>query len=315
MDTLESFEFKQRKYMPVFPRAKGKPTSFIEGYPCEDDEPMAATGFHGEQINTLSDQLSRYFEMDAYIHIGIDSFIYYREGDITKVVAPDIFVVLGVAKYPLRRSFYTWSEGAVPTTVFGFLSDATANHDRNEKVQTYMTDMGVAEYFIHQPEMKKPPEFRGWRRNPSGGVEEIAPDERGGLFSEALNLWLRWEDRLTTHTRLLRPYLPDGTPITTSSEEQRHRKRSDLRAEEALERERQELRRRRNAERSARDEADRRRDAERLARVEAARRREEAERRREAEIRAGEESERRRDAEAEVKRLRAQLASRRGDSA
>ena len=301
MDTVDSFEFKQRKYMPIFPRANGKPTIYIEGYPCEDDEPMAATGFHGEQINTLSDQLSRYFEMDAYIHIGIDNFIYYREGDITKFVAPDIYVVLGVAKYPLRRSFYTWSEGAVPTTIFEFLSDATANQDRHEKVRLYMTEIGVAEYFIHQPDMERSPEFRGWRRLPSGGMEEIEPDERGGLYSEELRLWFRWEDRLTTHTRLLRPYLPDGTPITTSSEEQRHRKRSDLRAEEALERERQELRRRRNAERRIR--------------VEAARRREEAERRREAEIRAGEESERRQDAEAEVERLRAQLANRRGESA
>ena len=282
MDTLDSFEFERRKYMPVFPRAKGKPTSFIEGYPCEDDEPMAATGFHGEQIVTFSDQLSRHFEVDEYIHIGIDSFIYYREGDITKVVAPDIFVVLGVAKHPLRRSFYTWSEGAVPTTVFEFLTDDTVNQDRHEKVQLYLIDIGVQEYFIHQPEMEMPSEFRGWRRPPSGGAEEIAPDERGGLFSEALNLWLRWEDCLTTHTRLLRPYLPDGTSITTSSEEQRRRKRSDVRAEEALERERQELRRRRNAERRVR--------------VEAARRREEAERRREA--------------EAEVERLRAQLAKR-----
>ena len=293
MDTLESFEFKQRKYMPVFPRAKGKPTSFIEGYPCEDDEPMAATGFHGEQIVTFSDQLSRHFEVDEYIHIGIDSFIYYREGDITKVVAPDIFVVLGVAKYPLRRSFYTWSEGAVPTTVFEFLTDDTVNQDRHEKVRLYLIDIGVQEYFIHQPEMEMPSEFRGWRRNPFGGAEEIAPDKHGGLFSEALNLWLRWENRYTTHTRLLRPYLPNGTPITTSLEEYYLRLDAEARLEEKT-------KQRRAAETRAEQEACQRK---------------EAERRREAETRAEKEAERRRDAEAEVERLRAQLASRRGDSA
>ena len=220
MDTVHDFKFKQKKYMPIFPLASGKPTIYIEGYPFEDDEPMAATGFHGIQITTFFDQLSRYFAINAHIHIGIDNFIYYHEGDITKFVAPDVYVVFGVDKHPQRRSFYTWSEGAVPVAIFEFLSDATANKDRSEKVQVYLKDMGAQEYFIHQPEMEKPAEFRGWQRGTSGNIVEIMPDAQGGLFSEALNLWFRWEEDQTTHVRLLRPYLPDGTLITTSMEEQ-----------------------------------------------------------------------------------------------
>ena len=219
MGTRNDFQHKQKKYIPVFPKATGKPTIYIEGYPCEDDEPMAATGFHGEQIGNLAEQIMRYFSIHPHIYIGIDNFIYYREGDITKFVAPDIYVVFGVDKYPQRRSFYTWSEGAVPTTIFEFLSDSTADHDRHEKVDIYLGDMGAEEYFIHQPEMKKPAEFRGWRRLPSGDILEIVPDAEGGLFSEALNLYFRWEDQRHSHVRLLRPYLPDGTPITTSMEE------------------------------------------------------------------------------------------------
>lgn len=38
MDTINAFGFKQRKYMPVFPKATGKTTVYIEGYPCEDAE-------------------------------------------------------------------------------------------------------------------------------------------------------------------------------------------------------------------------------------------------------------------------------------
>jgi hypothetical protein len=52
MDTLNDFEFKRKKYMPVFPKASGHHTSCIGGYLSEDDVPMAATGFHGEQIVT-----------------------------------------------------------------------------------------------------------------------------------------------------------------------------------------------------------------------------------------------------------------------
>ena len=232
MDTTNDFEFKQRKYMPVFPKASGNPTVYIEGYPCEDDEPMAATDFHAEQIATLSDQLKRYFAISELVHIGVDSFIYYREGDITKFVAPDIHIVFGVDKYPLRRSFYTWAEGATPVAVFEFLSDSTAHQDRVEKVGVYLNDIGVQEYFIHQPELKKPAEFQGWRRGPSGNIVEMVPDANGGLFSEALNLWFRWEEQQHSHVRLLRPYLPDGTPITTSMEEQHLRVAAETRAQE-----------------------------------------------------------------------------------
>ena len=255
MDTLNDFESKQRKYMPIFPKASGKPTIYIEGYPCEDDEPMAATGFHADQITIFSEQLSRYFSINAHIYIGVDSFIYYHEGDITKFVAPDVYVVFGVAKFPQRRSFYTWSEGATPAAIFEFLSDSTADQDRHEKVRRYLMDMKAQEYFIHQPEMKKPSEFRGWRRNPSGGIVELSPDAQGGLFSEALNLYFRWEDQLDTHVRLLRPYLPDGTPITTSMEE--HRLRME---EQQLRMEEQQLRI--EAETRAAEEAQRRQEVE-----------------------------------------------------
>ena len=212
MDTLNDLQLKQRKYMPICPKASGKPTVYIEGYPCEDDEPMAATGFHADQISIFSEQLSRYFSINTDIYIGVDSFIYYREGDITKFVAPDVYIVLGVNKYPQRRSFYTWAEGAVPAVIFEFLSDSTADQDRHQKVHVYLNDIGVQEYFIHQPEMEKPSEFQGWRRSRSGDIVEIEPEAQGGLFSEVLNLYFRWEDQLNTHVRLLRPYLTRWPP-------------------------------------------------------------------------------------------------------
>ena len=288
MDTTNNFEFKQRKYIPVFPKANGKTTVYIEGYPCEDDEPMSATDFHGEQISALYEQFKRYFAINELVYIGIDSFIYYSEGDITKCVAPDIHIVFGVAKYPLRRSFYTWAEGTAPVAIFEFLSDATARQDRNEKVGVYLNDIGVQEYFIHQPELEKPAEFRGWRRSLSGGIIEMEPDPQGGLFSEALNLYFRWEEQHHTHVRLLRPSLPDGTPIPTSLEEHHLREAAQARAEE---------------------EAQRRQDAEKLAATEAQRREKEAQRRQDAEKLAATEAQRRQDAEAELEKLRTQLAN------
>ncbi|RKU16382.1 hypothetical protein C6501_05515 [Candidatus Poribacteria bacterium] len=282
MDTVHEFEFKRKKYMPIFPKASGKPTVYIEGYPFEDDEPMAATGFHADQITILSDQLSRYFAINEHIYIGVDNFIYYREGDVTKFVAPDIYVVFGVEKYPQRRSFYTWSEGAIPVAVFEFLSDATANQDRHKKVQLYLIDMGVQEYFIHQPEIDKPAEFCGWQRSRSGNILEIKPDAQGGIFSEVLNLWFRWEVQHDSHVRLLRPFLPDGTLITTSREEAHLRiQEQNLRIQE------QNLR-----------------IQEQNLRIQ------EQNLREEAEMMAAKEAARRQELEAELETLRAQLANR-----
>lgn len=104
METVKDFVFKRRKYMPVFPKAAGKPTVYIEGYPYEDEVPIPTTGFHGEQINIFYDQLSRYFAIHPDIYVGVDNFIYYREGDMRKCVAPDVYVVLGAAKYPRQPS-------------------------------------------------------------------------------------------------------------------------------------------------------------------------------------------------------------------
>ena len=279
MHTVKDFEIKQRKYMPTFPKASGKTTVYIEGYPCEDDEPMAETDFHAEQILTLSDQLKRYFRINDLVHIAVDSFIYYREGDISKCVAPDMHIVFGVDKYPLRRSFYTWAEGAVPAAVFEFLSDSTAKQDRNKKVELYLNEIGVKEYFIHQPELKKPAEFRAWQQGSSGNVIEMEMEADGSIFSRALKLLFRYEEQPHTDVRLLRPFLPDGTPIATSMEETHLKEAALARVEEEVF----------------------------LREVE-------TQRRKEAETRADEKAQRLQEAEAEIEQLRAQLANRQTDN-
>ena len=307
MNTRNDFELKQRKYMPVFPKAIGKPTIYIEGYPYEDEEPMPAGEFHGMQMHSLFDQFLRYFQAHPHIHVGMDNFIYYREGDIRKVVAPDVYVVLGAEKLPLRRSFYTWAEGTVPTAVFEFLSDTTASEDRHEKVEVYLRDMGVAEYFIHQPDMNRPIEFRGWRRDALGDIVEIEEEADDGLFSASLNLYFRWELHEAWELRLLRPYLPDGTAITTSMEEHHLRVEEHHLRVAAEELAAAESERRQAAEELTAGEAERRQAAETLAR-------EETERRQTAETLAREETERRQAVEAELERLQAQLANRQNEN-
>ena len=64
MNTINDFTIKQRKYMPVFPKATGTPTQYLPGYPYEDEHPMPATELHGVQAHTFFDQIYRYFQVD-----------------------------------------------------------------------------------------------------------------------------------------------------------------------------------------------------------------------------------------------------------
>ncbi len=257
MDRISEFYAKANKYMPIFPKATGQPTVYIEGYPFEDDEPMAETISHAIQINFLFDQLFRLYQSDPYILLGLDNFIYYSEGDRKKCVAPDIFVVLGAKRTPPRRSFYTWAEGTTPDTIFEFLSDSTKNDDRDRKVQIYLGEMGAQEYFIHQPDLERPAEFRGWYRDTSGEIIEMTQDTPRTLFSERLNLLFKWNVEVDLEVRLLRLYLPDGTPMTTSIEVQRlYEEEKELREEEQQQRE--------IAEAKAEEQAEQLRDAKNL---------------------------------------------------
>lgn len=231
MNPSVDFRREHGYVLPVYPKASGKATTYIEGYPAEDDEPMAETQFHARQIVTLSYQLGAFFGFEEKVYIGTDNFIYYAKGDISKKVAPDIFVVLGVDAIPARRSFYTWAEGVAPAVAFEFLSDSTERKDRAIKPQLYLQTIGMQEYFIHQPQGDRRPESRGWRRTAAGEIIEIPPElppwmqgasEQMALFSKALNLWFMPEDQ-PDKVKLLRPYYPDGTPLPTYEEVKQER--------------------------------------------------------------------------------------------
>ena len=300
MDSINEFYAKANKYMPIFPKATGQPTIYLEGYPFEDDEPMAATIFHGRQISSFHDQLFRLYRLEKHVFVGIDSFIYYSEGDIKKCVAPDIYVVLGAKNTPSRRSFYTWKEGAVPDTIFEFLSESTKKDDRDRKIQIYLEEMGAKEYFVHQPHLEEPAEFRGWYRDTSGEIIEMTSDTPRTLFSEKLNLVFKWNVDMDYEVRLLRPYFPDGTPIKTSVEvEELHEEEKQLREEEQQQREEAQLQR---------DEAQLQRDEAQLQRqIAEAKVEEQAKQLKDAKNLTNEQADKILEQAAELERLRQQL--------
>jgi hypothetical protein len=134
---------------------------------------------------------------------------YYEEGSPAACVAPDVFVVLGVAKAE-RRTYKLWEEGQPPTVVFEITSRESRLEDLGTKWALYAM-LGVREYFLYDPlgEYLRPP-LQGYRLL-EGEYQRLLPGDQGELVSEALSLELWLQDRQlqivnpATGERLLTP--------------------------------------------------------------------------------------------------------------
>ena len=79
MGTPQRLCFQAKEIYACFSKSYRETDDLHRRIPYEDDEPMPATEFHAEQVRNLADQLIRYFAIHPHIHIGVDTFIYYRE--------------------------------------------------------------------------------------------------------------------------------------------------------------------------------------------------------------------------------------------
>jgi len=118
-------------------------------YPESDGEPMAETDTHRKQMMYLLNALEDYFHNDPNVYVAGNLFLYYQEGNPTKVVAPDVFVVKGTSKHN-RRIYQVWREGKGPDVVFELTSRSTRREDLGPKKGVYEV-LGTEEYFVFDP--------------------------------------------------------------------------------------------------------------------------------------------------------------------
>ncbi|MBC8160075.1 MAG: Uma2 family endonuclease [Roseiflexaceae bacterium] len=183
------------------------PTETID-YPESDGQPMGETDLHRILMNELIFAL-RWFLSDIKAYIAGNLFVYYEAGNPKAVVAPDVFIVLGVEPQ-MRRTYKVWEEGQkLPDVVFELTSRSTRKADQEEKPALYAR-LGVREYFVFDPygEYLRP-QLQGYRLA-GGGYKRI---EAFPMYSEILNLELRVEDQT------LRLYNPEtGERLPTADE-------------------------------------------------------------------------------------------------
>jgi Uma2 family endonuclease len=132
-------------------------------YPETDGEPMAETDTHRDLMaDALIYPLKEYFRDQPDVYVSGNLLLYYEEGNPRASVAPDVFVVFGIAKGE-RRIYKLWEEEKAPDVVIELTSASTRQKDLGDKRLLYEA-LGVAEYFIFDPlhEYLEPP-LRGFR--------------------------------------------------------------------------------------------------------------------------------------------------------
>jgi Uma2 family endonuclease len=180
-------------------------------YPESDGQPMGETELHVMEMLELRFMLQCWLRDVPDAYIGTDLFLYYVEGRPSEVVCPDVFVAFGVdnSRGP-RRTFMLWEEGQPPSVVIEVTSRSTRREDEEEKRVLYAR-LGVAEYWLYDPEGEYlSPALQGYRLV-GGTYEHSRPGTDGRLESRALGLTLGLADGrielrdAATGERLLRP--------------------------------------------------------------------------------------------------------------
>jgi Uma2 family endonuclease len=165
-------------------------------YPSSDGKPMAETMLHGQVIVDTRDMLVDWFQEEPLVLVWGDLLVYYVEGDPRQHLTPDLFLVRGVPKLPLRDTYLVWKEGKFPQAIIEVTSKTTAEEDQHGKLVIYRNIWKVQEYFLFDPrsDYLKPP-LQGHRLRGKRYIR-IKPVD-GRLPSEVLGLHLeRDEQRL-----------------------------------------------------------------------------------------------------------------------
>ena len=119
-------------------------------YHSSDGKPMAESHRHAIATVNAWQGLGLHLAERADAYVGMDMLMYFVEGDPRQSVVPDVFVVLGVPKLPLRDNWLVWQERRVPDFVLEVTSRTTRREDEGRKRRLYQR-LGVAEYCQYDP--------------------------------------------------------------------------------------------------------------------------------------------------------------------
>jgi Uma2 family endonuclease len=157
-------------------------------YPESDGKPMAETDLHIDELIYLRRALRHHFRDEPDVYVAGNLLFYYRQGDPSGVVAPDLFVVKGVLKKQ-RPKYLLWEEGKAPCMIVEVTSKSTRREDLSKKKDLYER-LGVEEYFLFDVLGEYlNPRLQGYRLR-DGRYQALRPGPSSALVSETVGVIL-----------------------------------------------------------------------------------------------------------------------------
>ncbi len=161
-------------------------------YPTSDGQPMAETTLHRKVMSDLIEGLETRYAAVPDVWVGGNLFLYHERGNRSAVVAPDVLMVRGVAKWD-RDTYMLWEEGVPPCLVIEVTSRSTKDEDEGTKKRKYQ-EIAVEELVLFDPygEYLRPNRLKGYRLE-NGRYRPIRLEKDGSLVSRTTGLTLRPE--------------------------------------------------------------------------------------------------------------------------
>ena len=155
---------------------------------------IAQSVWHGDAVRQATVALLSHFRQREDVLVAMELVVYFKRGDNTACLQPDVQVVFGVERGGNRGSFKVWEEGKAPDFVLEVASQSTAENDARRKASEYAR-IGVREYWRLDPEgslMGTPLEGYVARRGRFDPVEAVGrAGQVGHLRSRVPGLDLR----------------------------------------------------------------------------------------------------------------------------
>jgi hypothetical protein len=263
-------------------------------YPESDD--MGESMLQRLIAELLRPMLARFFEeRGERAFVGADQFIYWVEGNPTKRVAPDVYVIPGEDPKAVPRTWQLWECEHRPSFALEVVG-RDFEKDYAEVPVAYEA-MGIDELVVFDPEAtpghRRRVRWQKWRRVKGRGFVPVFRGEGDRVYCDTLRCWLRAVGE-GLETRLRIGVGPHGDELVLTDREREERERR--------EKERERVEKERAEQEKQRAEQERERERREKERAEQERQRAEQERERE---RA-----RRMELEAELEQLREALRRR-----
>ncbi len=224
-------------------------------YPTEDHRGEGSLQrFISELFRALAERWLRSLGHPTFV--GANQFIYWKQFDPKRSLAPDVFVLPGVEPGIKIDSWKTWERGITPSFALEIVSQNEYLKDYRDGPPSY-DEIGVQELIIFDPEYRNDPaerlRFQVFRRLPKRGLVRVETTNEGRVRSRVLGCHVRAVGTDLNTLRLRLATGPKGDTLFPTAEEAELAAREGERAAQDAERAAQNVA---NVERAAREEAE-----------------------------------------------------------